>query len=366
MERTKPSYKTSEDYKLQLINGHKAQEPFLFQKWFPKLKHLLQKTIILDLSKEEAQAILDYQDDFYKEKHYFTNKSKETISNLEEKLNSVIKENFKQGCFIKFSFRSPKDGFPLGGQNLKELFDEEVKQKQTKWNQKNWPVELSKTDFDSNINWIAYSRVLEQSLKCSSGEEALNIILSSTRAYEDLTSAIDYDDLGERKEFEWSMKIILREWVDEINGLYEYRCIVRDDKMVAITQYNHPFLIEELFDVWYREDVRKLMYDYWNANLKEVLKGYPDYVVDFCVVGKNVHFIEINPLSTSGLGLFNWKEDKELLEGPTKECVSLAEIDFRVRMDDYVTYTDQWENMYKLMFEEIVNSKSYKINLEQL
>ena len=81
---------------------------------------------------------------------------------------------------------------------------------------------------EGNKKLIAVSRT---PLLCiSSGSEALSLLLSSERVYNDM---IDWLKYGEPEQ------IVLRQWEPELQLEYEFRAFIYKGKLTAISQYDH-------------------------------------------------------------------------------------------------------------------------------
>jgi hypothetical protein len=87
-------------------------ENLLFiENWYEIIKKHTFKTIFLDLSNDEGDSILNYFEDMkHKIKNKFKKEDEKNLENLENRIDKVIQEEFKEGAFVRFSKRSPKDG----------------------------------------------------------------------------------------------------------------------------------------------------------------------------------------------------------------------------------------------------------------
>ena len=56
--------------------------------------------------------------------------------------------------------------------------------------------------------------------------------------------------------------LALREFLPEINGMYEFRCFVKGNSLNAISQYNHPWIIQELLNKDYCEQIKQKIRSY--------------------------------------------------------------------------------------------------------
>jgi len=139
-----------------------------------------------------------------------------------------------------------------------------------------------------------------------SGKEALELLLSSDRIYEDLTNEL------ENKEFH--QDIIIREWM-EIPVEHEYRGFVYQKKLNAISQYYHTCYFSHLKEEFPLAVER--IKEYFNKKLVDVIP-LESYIIDFGLLQDRTIVIELNPFSVAtDPTLFSWKEDITILEqGP--------------------------------------------------
>jgi hypothetical protein len=370
MEKQKLFNKTEVE---EVRNSRQELSEFYVENWYPLLKHLSAKTVYLDFSIKEAKAILSFQKQRYKKMDCLTKEEIQSLIDLELKIDNMYQNEFNDtGFFIKFSFRSPKDGFPLDGERLTKYFKEEYDKMKKKWKPDTWTVKFTEQDIEGDMCWIAFARAFEQSLQCKSGKEALNIILSSDRAKEDITNAIEFEELNDEESLEfknkinykWDLKLILRRWINGINGTMEFRCFVKENIMTAITQYNHPFFIEELQSDIFCLELKTKIYDFWNREIRDLLKQKKNYVIDFAILDtdSSVFFIELNPYRDScGTGMFHWVDDHDVLFGLCydKNKSEIENIEFRTRRNQDIPYWDYWDTYQKYIMESIVTEEPY-------
>jgi len=221
----------------------------------------------------------------------------------------------------------------------------------------------------------------------------MSLLLTSERAYVDLMLAIDCMDFVAKQrrnkrqremlqlkdkdpeEYErrrrmkikekpdWNMNIIVRSWDSRIKGSLEFRTFVCNDRLTAISQYNHYCFFPELSAM--QTALHSAITTKFRKDVQPVLSkaGYKNYIIDFGVVqvqegaegrekqnggesdaktkqtkresveeageamvnvqdGGGVSprlecvVIELNPFETStGAGLFSWTDDRKLLHG---------------------------------------------------
>lgn len=223
---------------------------------------------------------------------------------------------------------------------IPKLFEEELRILEEKWDKKSWNIPIDEEDLQGNLNWIALYRALERLQCCRSGKEILNLLLSSIRIQEDLEYFNQKSD---------PIHLVIREFNPEINGLNEFRCFVKGNEFKSISQYNHPWLIQELQDDGFCEALKLKIFKFWDCNLKKLLESMENYVFDLAVVGKGeLVLIELNPLDVAGKGMFKGEE-----------ATSTKELVIKVRRDLAIPYKDHWEGYLKFMMVDLVDHKPY-------
>jgi hypothetical protein len=258
------------------------------------------------------------------------------LENLSNRISSEINASFKQGAFMRLCGRSPKDGEPLNKNIAIDTYDNEClklglplnhyqkqKIKLKRINQKDQQssqqivvedyekYQHSKNDDgltseeEGNLKMVAIGRSTPSWLKIKNGNEALNLLLTSERVYADM---IDWLNFGEPEQ------IVLREWEPELTTEYEFRAFVYNNKMTAISQYDHYTAYPTLQDE--KEDIKKAILASWKELHSSV--GECTYVADFAYLAssKTAKLVELSPfLDVTGPALFNWERDKRLLQG---------------------------------------------------
>lgn len=353
---------------------------FYIDKWVDIIKEFTFRTEMLELSREEAQAIVNFYDYKYFSKENGQFSDKNILLNLQERINNLLEnKNLKEsGCFVKCSFRSTKEGLPLRGNKVHQYFEEEVLRLNSVWKYEDCLDRVTEEDFQGNIKWISKCRALERLLKCQTAEECLNLILTSSRLYEDMKNVLKYDNLTKDElesvkhtKLDWSIKLFFREFDDGIEGINEYRCFVHKNKLNAITQYNFPLFLPFLQSHENRVKIKNLLVEFWKKNVEHSLSFLENYVVDFAIKNEqDVVIIELNPFVLScGTGMFNWVKDHDTLYGLIRdpEKSDLENVDFRVHQGELgIAYEYDFENFEKIMLDEYVKATSYIDTLNSL
>lgn len=140
------------------------------------------------------------------------------------------------------------------------------------------------------------------SLMVTSGEQALSLICKSERCFNDLGLVSRYGD-GE-------LSIIVRAFDDRVDPQLEFRCVVLGDCLVSISQYNCYSAYDVLQDEARLKSIGTSIVRIWREVHPALRALYDEYVIDFAATpeGGTASIIEINPCSSSGIGLFSWKE----------------------------------------------------------
>jgi len=320
--------------------------PFYLNNYYSKISHLTFKTIFIPLSPEEQNVILSFQKAKYQKTHIFKSEEAILLHQLENKIDqALIDFNSPTGVYVKLNFRSPKDGFPLRNDLIPQIFNEEFNKLNEKWDRKLWKLPITEEDYVGNLKWISLYRTLEILACCKNSKEILNLLLSSVRIEEDLQYILKVKEQG---------YLVLREFNPEINGLYEFRCFIKDNELKSITQYNHPWLVQELLNEEFCEEVKEKILKYWLENVKKTIEYLKDYVMDLALIGKGeLLLIELNPIDTSGTGLFKGSE-----------AISSHSLVFKVRNNLEIPYKEHWEDYLQYMMVDFCAHKPYTEFLE--
>lgn len=351
--------------------------PFDVEAWYPLVSHLTAPTTFLPLSEKEALAIKCYYQTRFAKRNNLTQELALALRNLRNRIAESAKASFGSGSFfVRLSSRSPKDGYSHKRPDVVKQIEKAEEQIKVEWKDVKWPSNIPHEHIDINYKVVATFRVGSQSLLCPTADHAMSLILSSERVFHDINVVLTCAEAERTREDlteNWTTKVILRKWQNNIDDLFEFRCFVKDNKLTAISQYNHYVLVGPLFDENLRESIRKKLFSYWVKELKTILLEKKDYIVDLAVLKDGgVYLIELNPYAnTTGPSLYNWNIDKELLEGRDLQIVGddhfsyYEKVPLRIRteaipnMDNYVEYMieqaskEQEEPSYTDLLDEI-------------
>jgi hypothetical protein len=270
------------------------------QKWYSIISTLTFQTNFIKLNKETAEELI---------KVYLTYKSEQSLDwfkisehplilELSENITKTMLQNNWDKSFVKLSTRSGKDSPVLMQLALKEFT--EVYSKEF----------LSTKSFEEKI--ILFYNCRQRAMAVKNGEEAIPILITSERIYEDLLYALE-------KNFEASdMHIIIREWKCEIPLESEFRGIVWNGNLNTLGQYYYLFHFTNLQGE--EEKIKKGIENFYQEKLKPYLPNtLINCVIDFAYLNEdNIKVIEINPFDGYALcsfpestGLFSLKSEKD-------------------------------------------------------
>lgn len=277
------------------------------ENWYESLKSYTMKTQFIPISIKLANALIHYYEQSNGEGK-LSAEEKVLLENLKEQINNVIENLYRsRGAFIRLSTRSPKDS-RIARNKTEKIFQEELKK--------------GKGDENSRLLAIVKSSIL--GLKVVSGKEAMELLLSGKRVYEDIISALEFS-----KTVKFEQKIFIREWID-IPIEMEFRGFVYKKNLNAISQYYHYCYFSNLSK--HIPTIKKRIKDFYNSIKDQI--SFDSFIIDFAVLKDRVILIELNPffLGTDPC-LFSWKTDRNIFEKGLFE--------FRIRTEP-VTKADQF------------------------
>eukprot|EP01111_Echinosteliopsis_oligospora_P012071 TRINITY_DN4101_c0_g3_i1.p1 TRINITY_DN4101_c0_g3~~TRINITY_DN4101_c0_g3_i1.p1 ORF type:complete len:380 (-),score=102.02 TRINITY_DN4101_c0_g3_i1:62-1201(-) len=271
------------------------QQCFGIETWYKDMKQHTFQTEHIELSYVEAEAIISRH-----HRRPMSGLHSSSLLILEHRLEEVIKNKFKGGCFVKLDTRSPKDVPVYAFENVgvKKLIEEEILQ-MTKEEQK-----------DEDSITTAFVIATNKYMKITKGSEAVKIMCESTRVAQDLSKATEF---GQNL---FKASIVVREWLDSVPLLpsSEFRGFVYKNQLNALTQYFSFIRFPEL--VRRKQEYIQRIREYFES-VKHLIP-HESYVIDFFVLEDRIIIIELNPFHQgAGAGLFSWKTDRNLfMNGP--------------------------------------------------
>ena len=318
-DRSAPNYSLALSGEVTKEKEEERREYFFstgLDRWYASLKEKTFKTEFLDITPDEARAIVKHWMKFFKDRNSDDPVPDEIsippdLKGLCDRIDRVIASLAPtgNGVFIKLSTRSPKDSH-VAFQKARKIFDERV-------------CSLGHRPSLNNKLILLQQGVIE-SLNVKSGLEGVQLLVSSNRVGEDLEYALEPGD----SDFSKRCSLVLRQWVD-IPLWAEFRGFVWDRKLTAIGQYNHPVVFSEL-----GSDIDKI-----KSNLEEFYDSIKSqipidrYIIDFAWTPDQVYLVEINPFDgeivfPASTGLWNWDSDRnQMMHGPLELRIRKTELD---------------------------------------
>lgn len=245
------------------------------ENWYDALEQYTIPTCFIPLSMDAVNAIVDAIQ-ARKSNVDLEPKVQEIMDNLTGKIDIEVKKF--GSAFVRLSMRSPKDS-PVAAEKGKARYGRAIEDASDEW--------------ERNLLLVKSQKF---GLKVSSGQEAMALLLTSTRIL---------DDLKDCQKFAFQPSIIIREWV-EIPEHAEYRGFVDDRRLVGLSQYFYycyfPGTIEE------KASILDRILEFFNE-IKDVLP-VASCILDFALVDDTAIILELNPFFVgTDACLFSWKED---------------------------------------------------------
>ncbi|ETO14328.1 hypothetical protein RFI_23039 [Reticulomyxa filosa] len=268
-----------------IMNAHESKRP---------------QNVGMTISKEDTEQLEVFKkriEEFLKKKTSDENKEKEE------------KEEKKEGIFLRFSNRSPKDSILRIN---KEKFEESVRKlvKEIYEAQKKSLEQYSNEAQIVNAIIRALTILTSSQLCILNGDMAMDLVLNSERLFTDfkMGELIRGDD--------YQTQLILREFNHQIDFECEFRCFVFKDRMTCISQYNSMAFVPRIVENQLL--IPTSIVKYWSSNIHPLMQqaGITSYVLDLALVkdSMDIILIEINPFCTkAGALLFDWKSDLQIL-----------------------------------------------------
>lgn len=289
--------------KQQKVDKKAVHFPYDFDRWFARLKPFTFNSEVLAVSPELATAMIRFYQAHFKIRNALTNDDIKLLLDLEDRIQRSImvsnaETNSTNGVFVRMSNRSPKDGQPLleKGKTVNSEYESALR---------------GIPDTDPNRQMVAICDVQMKILQCKDAAAVMNLLLTSERVFLDLYLALDCHEAS--KEDEWSTSVILREWQPKLRQDFEFRLFVCNNKVTAISQYNHWCV----YDSMHSDDAQALPVKL--RAFAEKVHPYiqqSSYVLDLAVLGDEIVVVELNPFdNTTGACMFDWRTDHDILHG---------------------------------------------------
>lgn len=250
-------------------------------RWFERLSRFTIATAFIDLTADEAKAIM----------------SGGKPLSVSKKIDGAIERSpeFKaSGVFVRLTTRSPKDAV-LRSPALRDAFSQEL------------AATAGSKDPD-NDEMVALYRAVITAGRVRHGEEAVALLADSTRVREDLQKWIDTASPSEAPP-----SICVREW-RKIEPATEFRCFVFRGVATAVCQYLDDVYFDSLSssDSWLPAKVGKFV-----SEISPLLPGR-SCVLDLSIPEQgDPILIEVNPFCIkTGAVMFKWDRDAAILTSP--------------------------------------------------
>lgn len=282
---------------LEMLQTH---VDFSMDQYIDKIQPLTFRTTFVNVSVDEGRAWRDFN-----RAVALTAEHQHAMNALSSLLESAIRQlNSHHGVFVRLSTRSPKDAIDkLPDKAISAMAEHARAMLAARGSRQDVGM------LDDNDKLIIARRAFFQCMRVHSAQEALELIMNSSRAISDLKRALDYAD-----KIPYCMKLIVREFVDlPLHG--EFRGFVCNGQLTALSQYYTDCFFSELQG---RESqIVACVHPLANQVISAINRS--SFVVDFVVFDDGrAQVIELNPFGvTTGACLFNWKTELRLLEnGP--------------------------------------------------
>lgn len=325
---------SSNPFTLVNFSNHKLRYMALFdvEHWMIELKDLTFPTAVEKVEWAEAVAVQHfYQEGVCSHRNKITDDDTKALARLQGKIDALISQltldNNSQGFFVRLGPRSPKDApmlpveppqdmalanAALCGISESKLADAFKKAAGTLAHQGD---EGSKADAHEVLG--RFQDVCLGLLRVTSAEDALRLLVSSSRVMGDVSHTLDQGEAG------WSMSVVVREWDDAVKLEREFRTFVVGGEVTAISQYDDQLMYP--FVAAHPEQIVAAITECLapaKATLQS-LSANRGVVVDFLVVPSGhggtpwqARIIELNPFGPmTGASLFTWTSDRRVLQG---------------------------------------------------
>jgi len=316
---TKSNNKTEGVYKLaNSIDGLKMED------WYPILKDYTAETFFMDIKLEEIESMISLYRTFRKKKNTFDELDAKILRNMEDRLNTRLQEIGFEGFFIKLPIRSCKEGIPSKTAEIEKMNEEMTNDLRNSYKPEVWGKELSPQDLDDNFKLHALMTTAFKALKCRNAEDAINLLTSSFLAFQDMVihTQIYIPENKTGKELKYTFAI--RSFENRLRLEREFRCFVKNGRMVGISQFYYLFIIQEYQYPERVAEIKEKLVTFHDKFIKPLMTHMEEYVIDLVLFDDGtVNVIEPNPyhLSDGRLIKVDDEKDQEILAGKVEETV---------------------------------------------
>lgn len=199
---------------------------------------------------------------------------------------------------------------------------------------------LDAEDVDHNNLWVEFAEKLRFAQKVENGEDALMLLATSSRIFEDLNT-----DVFENPANKDQIQLAVRNFDDSITPVTEFRGFVWDKKFVCCGQYFYQLFFrcfegQSSDDLLARisSDLRRFYESVLAPSMPNFSKHCPCFMMDLVWTNEGrVLLTEINPFDGEAVGvfpastgLFSWDRDRPLMMGQ-------VDFELRVRREPLIT-----------------------------
>jgi len=296
---------------------------FLFDvdQWYDACSDFTQQTQFIPVSKEEA-AVIVKQYEFLvlkKTEQELQGDEYECLKALENKIETVLEDKFydeETGCpsaFIRLSARSPKDA-AFSSEKIKQVLKRKL------YERKAAEEGIVTPEDRQNDEFISFFEAQVEVMRFENAQEAIEMIATSNRVYEDLNIALKYKGQDEK----WNIQVVVRKWIPHHDIALEFRGFVFKRQLCALSQYFDALYFPHL--IQYKEQALSAIQKFFEQVKDRI--PFESCVLDFVIVpeedastcletGKlHVEVLEFNPFNRfTAAALFSWRKDLEVLTG---------------------------------------------------
>jgi hypothetical protein len=171
--------------------------------------------------------------------------------------------------FLRLCGRSPKDGEPLDRAAVWARYQSNLAEVKSELSSLRPPPSPEILESAGNTKLIAASRT--PTLRVTSADEALALLLSSERVYSDLR---DWASFGEPEQ------IVLRRFDQNVRLDWEFRAFVYKGALTAISQYDHYCVYPAI--ALHKDRIERAVRELWSEMHSSV--GVESYCADFACI----------------------------------------------------------------------------------
>lgn len=251
---------SSNPFTLPNFSKRKIRYMALFdvEHWATDLKDFTFPTVVAEVEWGEALAVQhSYQEGICMHRNKFTDDDEQALASLRCKIDSLLSQlrgsnDRSTGFFVRLGPRSPKDAPMMVSKPPQDMpscraslcgFSEDKLRKSLEVAAQALELEGEKgIEMDACEILRCFNGVCYGLLRVTSAEEALRLLVSSSRVMQDVSHTLDQGVAG------WNLSVVAREWDDEVKLEREFRAFVVAGEVTAVSQYDdqltYRFVVE--------------------------------------------------------------------------------------------------------------------------